>query len=85
MGLTEFIRPFSHLPLISGHAMVFKCYSKILFINRFNSQSSKLSSVSVLLSQRAQLMSKCSVCTHTEFGRSIAMEIVIIKGILYFS
>jgi len=34
---TEFIRPLSHLPLMSGHAMVFTCYFVNLFINSFYS------------------------------------------------
>ena len=54
---TEFIRPFSHLPLISGHAMVFTCHYIILFINY--SRCWKLSSASVLLSLRKQWKFKC--------------------------
>jgi hypothetical protein len=53
---TEFIRPFGHLPLISGHAIVFTCHYIILFINY--SRCSKLSSASVLLSLRKQWMFK---------------------------
>ena len=35
---TEFIHPFSYLPLISGHEMVFTCYYIILFISCFYSR-----------------------------------------------
>jgi len=67
--------------------MVFTCYYKILFIICFFSRCSKFSSASFLLiientfDVKIFLLLRC--IPYTEYSKSLAMERMIIKGIVY--